>query len=108
MLLKNYSYFTYASKPNYDFKFMQTFKNLYSLAGQKPKCFIMLAGPNILLYLANYIFLEQIPIHTIVKSDVDIYPFQLQFFHTYLTLSKQITCPLLAYSILITNNTHIF
>jgi hypothetical protein len=24
------------------------------LAGQKPKCFIMLAGPNILIYLANF------------------------------------------------------
>ena len=26
------------------------------MAGQKPKCFIMLAGPNILIYLANYLF----------------------------------------------------
>ena len=26
MLLKNYIYFTYASKPKYDFKFMKTFK----------------------------------------------------------------------------------
>jgi hypothetical protein len=81
MLLKNYIYFTYASKPNYDFKFMKTFKNLYNLAGQKPKCFIMLAGPNIyiLIYLANYFILnfEQIPAHTLVKSDVDICPFQL-------------------------------
>jgi hypothetical protein len=55
---------------------MKTFKNLYSLAGQKPKCFIMLAGPNILIYLANF-SLEQIPVHTLVKSDVDIRPFQL-------------------------------
>ena len=33
--------------------------NLYILAGQKPKCFIMLAGPNILIYLANYFFLNK-------------------------------------------------
>ena len=29
------------------------------MAGQKPKCFIMLAGPNILIYLANYFFLNK-------------------------------------------------
>ena len=29
------------------------------MAGQKPKCFIMLAGPNILRYLANYFFLNK-------------------------------------------------
>jgi hypothetical protein len=63
---------------------MKTFKNLYTLAGQKPKCFVMLAGPNIhinifseLIFFLNF---EQIPAHTLVKSDVDTCTFQLKIF----------------------------
>jgi hypothetical protein len=53
------------------------------LAGQKPKCFIMLAGPNIYINIFSELFIlnfEQTPAHTLVKSDVDICTFQLTIF----------------------------
>ena len=61
---------------------MKTFKNLYRLAGQKPKCFIMLAGPNIYINIFSELFYSdfswnKIPVHTLGKSDVDICPVQL-------------------------------
>ena len=63
---------------------MKTFKISIVWPGTKPKCFIMLAGPNIYIYKYITIFselffvnLEQIPDHNLVKSDVDICPFQL-------------------------------
>ena len=63
---------------------MKTFKISIVWPGTKPKCFIMLAGPNIYIYIYINIFselfllnFEQIPVHTLVKSDVDICPVQL-------------------------------
>ncbi len=79
MLLKNYIYFIYASKPKYDFKFMKTFKISILWPGKSLNVLSCWPGQiyiNIFseLFLLNF---EQIPVHTLVKSEVDICPYQL-------------------------------